>query len=50
MRTFLIIVALLFPLTSGIVSVITAGPATSEQVSVLAYKPSATIIATRFGH
>ena len=47
MRTFLIVAALLFPLTSGIVSVLMAGPGTNETVSALTYAPSTTVIVTR---
>ena len=48
MRTFLIIAALLFPLTSGIVSVLLAEPSPEGPVSALAYEPSSTIMARRF--
>ena len=47
MRTFLIIAALLFPLTSGIVSVLMAGPTSIEPVSALTYDPPATVVASR---
>ena len=47
MRTLLIVAALLFPMISGIVSVITAGPATNEAVSALTYAPSTKVISAR---
>ena len=50
MRTFILVVVLLFPLMSGIASVIMAGPAVNEPATALTHKPDVTTVAMRLDH
>ena len=47
MRGFLLVVALLFPLMSGIVSVMMAGPVIYEPSAYMAHHPEMTFLAAR---
>jgi len=50
MRTFILVVVLLFPLMSGIASVIMVGPAVNEPATALTHKPDVTTVAMQLDH